>query len=60
MQIGQAANVKVRGADGKEADAPAPYVEFTLQSAAASTPAAGAPAAPAITSFVGATAGGQQ
>jgi hypothetical protein len=48
MQIGQAATVKVRGADGKETDAPAPYVEFTLQSAGASAPAAGA------------TAGGQQ
>lgn len=47
MQIGQAAAVKVRGADGKEADAPAPYVEFTLQTAAAS------PSAP------GSTAGGQ-
>jgi hypothetical protein len=34
MQIGQATTVKVRGADGKEADAPAPYVEFSLQSAA--------------------------
>jgi hypothetical protein len=31
----------VRGADGKEADAPAPYVEFTLQSAGASATAAG-------------------
>jgi hypothetical protein len=46
MQIGQAATVNVRGADGKDADAPAPYVEFSLQSAA------GAAAAPA--------AGGQQ
>jgi hypothetical protein len=36
MRIGQAATVKVRGADGKETDAPAPYVEFSLQSAAAS------------------------
>ncbi|MCS0584820.1 hypothetical protein NX784_24840 [Massilia pinisoli] len=34
MQIGQAATVKVHGADGKDADAPAPYVEFSLQSAA--------------------------
>ena len=44
MQIGQATTVKVRGADGKETDAPAPYVEFSLQSAAASaasTPGAG-------------------
>jgi len=45
MQIGQATTVKVRGADGKETDAPAPYVEFSLQSAAtgaaASTPATG-------------------
>jgi cell division protein FtsL len=45
MQIGQATTVKVRGADGKETDAPAPYVEFSLQSAAAgaaaSTPAPG-------------------
>jgi hypothetical protein len=39
MQIGQAPTVKVRGADGKETEAPAPYVEFTLQSAAASAPA---------------------
>jgi hypothetical protein len=36
MQIGQASTVKVRGADGKETEAPAPYVEFSLQSAAAS------------------------
>jgi cell division protein FtsL len=43
MQIGQAATVKVRGADGKETDAPAPYVEFSLQSSAtaASAPATG-------------------
>jgi len=34
MQIGQAAAIKVRGADGKDLDAPAPYVEFSLQSAA--------------------------
>jgi hypothetical protein len=43
MQIGQASTVKVRGADGKDVDAPAPYVEFSLQSAAAG--AASAPAA---------------
>lgn len=42
MQIGQAATVKVRGADGKDADAPAPYVEFSLQSAAAAAAAPGA------------------
>jgi hypothetical protein len=42
MQIGQAATVKVRGADGKEADSPAPYVEFSLQSAAAAAAAPGA------------------
>ncbi|NIA52661.1 hypothetical protein HAV22_03180 [Massilia sp. TW-1] len=42
MQIGQAAAVKVRGADGKDADAPAPYVEFSLQSAAAAAAAPGA------------------
>jgi len=42
MQIGQASTVKVLGADGKESDAPAPYVEFSLQSAAAG--AAPAPA----------------
>jgi cell division protein FtsL len=36
MQIGQATNVKVRSADGKDTDAPAPYVEFSLQTAAAS------------------------
>jgi cell division protein FtsL len=43
MQIGQATTVKVRGADGKETDAPAPYVEFSLQSSAtaAATPATG-------------------
>ncbi len=44
MQIGQAATVKVRDADGKESDAPAPYVDFSLQSAAAgaaSTPVPG-------------------
>jgi hypothetical protein len=35
MQIGQAGTVKARGADGQEVDAPAPYVEFSLQSAAA-------------------------
>jgi hypothetical protein len=38
MQIGQATTIKVRGADGKEVDAPAPYVEFSLQSAGASAP----------------------
>ena len=42
MQIGQAATVKVRDADGKDADAPAPYVEFSLQSAAAAATAPGA------------------
>jgi hypothetical protein len=44
MQIGQAAAVRVRGADGKDTDTPAPYVEFSLQSAAsaaASAPATG-------------------
>jgi hypothetical protein len=46
MQIGPGSAVKVRGADGKETDAPAPYVEFSLQSAAASSG--------------GASAGGQQ
>jgi hypothetical protein len=46
MQNGQGSAVKVRGADGKETDAPAPYVEFSLQSAAASSG--------------GASAGGQQ
>ena len=35
MQIGEAGTVKARGADGQEVDAPAPYVEFSLQSAAA-------------------------
>jgi len=34
MQIGEAGTVKARGADGQEVDAPAPYVEFSLQSAA--------------------------
>lgn len=43
MQIGQGATVKVRGADGKEVDAPAPFVEFSLQSAA--TAAAATPGA---------------
>jgi hypothetical protein len=47
MQIGQASTVKVRGADGKDVDAPAPYVEFSLQSAAASAAAASAPDAQA-------------
>jgi hypothetical protein len=32
--------VKVRGADGKDTDAPAPYVEFSLQSAAPTANAA--------------------
>jgi Tfp pilus assembly protein PilN len=35
MQIAQAAPVKVRGADGKDGEAPAPYVEFSLQPASA-------------------------
>jgi len=35
MQIGQAASVRVAGADGKETEAPAPFVEFSLQTAAA-------------------------
>lgn len=35
MQIGQAAPVKGKGADGKDTEAPAPYVEFSLQSAPA-------------------------
>lgn len=33
MLITQAAPVKTRGADGTDAEAPAPYVEFSLQSA---------------------------
>jgi len=33
LQIGEAAAVKVAGKDGKEASTPAPYVEFSLQSA---------------------------
>jgi hypothetical protein len=41
MQIGQAGTVKTRGADGQEVDAPAPYVEFSLQSAAAPVSGAG-------------------
>jgi hypothetical protein len=32
MLIGQAAPLKTRGADGKDSEAPAPYVEFSLQS----------------------------
>jgi cell division protein FtsL len=43
MQIGQAGSVKVQGADGKEADAPAPYVEFSLQSASSNDGAASGP-----------------
>ena len=56
MQIGQAGSVKVRGADGKEAESPAPYVEFSQQSAGSTGGAAsgtGASAAP----VVGAAAG---
>jgi hypothetical protein len=34
LQIGEAAAVKTVGKDGKESAAPAPYVEFSLQSAA--------------------------
>ena len=48
MQIGQAATIKVRGADGKELDAPAPYVEFSLQSAAGSATASAPDAQAAI------------
>jgi hypothetical protein len=33
LQIGEAAALKVAGKDGKEAAVPAPYVEFSLQSA---------------------------
>jgi len=33
LQIGEAAAMKVPGKDGKEATVPAPYVEFSLQSA---------------------------
>lgn len=33
LQIGEAAALKVAGKDGKDATAPAPYVEFSLQSA---------------------------
>lgn len=36
LQIGQAAPLRVAGADGKEVDTPAPYVEFSLQSQPAS------------------------
>jgi hypothetical protein len=35
MAIAQAAPLKTRGADGKDSEAPAPYVEFSLQSAPA-------------------------
>lgn len=35
LQIGEAAPLKVAGKDGKESVAPAPYVEFSLQSAPA-------------------------
>jgi hypothetical protein len=35
MQIGEAPALKQAGADGKESSVPAPYVEFSLQSAAA-------------------------
>jgi hypothetical protein len=34
LQIGEAAAIKTVGKDGKESAAPAPYVEFSLQSAA--------------------------
>lgn len=40
LQIGEAAPVKLAGKDGKEADAPAPYVEFSLQSAGPARPGA--------------------
>lgn len=33
LQIAQAAPIAVRGADGKDGEAPAPYVEFSLQAA---------------------------
>jgi hypothetical protein len=46
MQIGQAGTVKVRDADGKESDAPAPFVEFSLQTATAAA-SASAPGTPA-------------
>ena len=35
MAIAQAAPVKTRGADGKDSEAPARYVDFSLQSASA-------------------------
>ena len=35
LQIGEAAALKVAGKDGKDGSAPAPYVEFSLQSAPA-------------------------
>lgn len=38
LQIGEAAAVKSVDKDGKESTAPAPYVEFSLQSAPQSTP----------------------
>jgi hypothetical protein len=41
MVIGQAAALKVHGADGKDTEAPAPYVEFSLQSAPPAAAAAG-------------------
>jgi hypothetical protein len=42
LQIGEAAALKVAGKDGKEATAPAPYVEFSLQSAPQAAQPAGA------------------
>lgn len=62
MQIGQAAAVRTAGADGKEIETPAPFVEFSLQTAVAGGTGAGAnapaAAAPAVAS-VALGAGGQ-
>jgi len=59
MQIGQGAAVRTVGADGKETETPAPFVEFSLQTAAASTRAdAPAQAAPTL-SPAAFNAGGQ-
>lgn len=56
MQIGQAASVRTAGADGRTTETPAPYVEFSLQTAPAG--ASGTGAGTAATSV--ALAGGGQ
>jgi len=43
----------VAGADGKETEAPAPFVEFSLQTAAAGTAGGGTTAAPSMSLAAG-------